>query len=327
LHLFDYSTTADLLEKTILMAADNIYIIGSGAIGRSLAVFLQQEKKQVTLLRGSVDDRSSRKETMSVVVDGDKLLEEEIEVSTVSNFAKLDGIVVLTTKSFGNSALSNTLKSKVGNSPLVILQNGLGVEQPFVESGFESVYRCVLFVTSQRMSSDQVRFKPVSVCPVGIIKGNAQELERITTTLSSQHFQFAPEISIQPVIWKKAIVNCAFNSICPLLGADNGIFHRNPSALKIASDVIHECVSVAAGMGIMLDEAEVVRSLLMISKMSDGQLISTLQDINNGRRTEIDTLNVEVVRLAQSLGMNDAVLTTGLLGQLTKLKEGEKVKM
>jgi 2-dehydropantoate 2-reductase len=70
----------------------------------------------------------------------------------------------------------------------------------------------------------------------------------------------------------------------------------------------------------LLDPAEVEENLLNISRSSDGQLISTLQDIRNKRRTEIETLNFEIVRIARSLGKENTVKETRLLGELTKLK-------
>lgn len=298
----------------------SIYIIGSGAIGKSLAVFLRRDKKNVVLLRGSVDDQSRHLETISVMLNDGTVLEEEVEVSTLSNFATLDGIIVLANKSYGNKNLSMLLKGKTARSPIVLLQNGLGIERPFIDNDFSNIYRCVLFVTSQRMGADKIRFKPVSTCPVGIIKGNHDELNGITETLSSKNFQFIPEDAIQSAIWKKAIINCAFNSICPVLETDNGIFHRNPVALNIAQKVILECVAVARREGVPLDETEVLRSLLMISRSSDGQLISTLQDIRNHRQTEIETLNFEVVSIAKALDMEDQVKETQLLGELTRLK-------
>ena len=65
---------------------------------------------------------------------------------------------------------------------------------------------------------------------------------------------------------------------------------------------------------------EVEKSLLQISKFSDGQEISTLQDIRNKRRTEIETLNPEIVRIARSLHKEEFVQKTKLLGELTRLK-------
>lgn len=49
------------------MEVPMIYIIGSGAIGKALAVFLQQENKPVILVRGSVDHRPEEVNTLTVL--------------------------------------------------------------------------------------------------------------------------------------------------------------------------------------------------------------------------------------------------------------------
>jgi 2-dehydropantoate 2-reductase len=138
--------------------------------------------------------------------------------------------------------------------------------------------------------------------------------------LNSPVFQFKAEPDIQATIWKKAIINSVFNSVCPLLETDNGIFHRDASVLGIAKRVIQECVAVAQESGIHLNAGEVEEGLLLISKSSEEQLISTLQDIRNKRKTEIETLNFAIVAVAKRLGKADMVMQTKLLGELTKLK-------
>ncbi len=302
------------------MNENTIYIIGRGAIGKALAVFLKLENRKVVLLRGSVDDGSHGIEEIQVTMNDGSVLSAQVEVSTLSNTKELRGIVVLTNKSFGNADLARSLKGKAGVSPIVLLQNGLGVERSFSENGFKNIYRCVLFVTSQSTGANTVRFKPVSVCPIGIVNGNAGELEEITMSLTTKYFQFRTESDIDVVIWRKAIINCAFNSICPLLETDNGIFHRDTEALAIARRVIEECLVVAKRKNISLNADEVIENLLLISRSSDGQLISTLQDIRNKQPTEIETLNFEIARMAEELGIKHQVQETRLLGELTRLK-------
>lgn len=293
-----------------------IYIIGAGSIGKALAVFLKNAGKEVILIRGSVDDGTVHTENIRIEMPSGVVHEAEIKIASLSAFDSLQGMVVLANKSYGNENLAITLRPKVGTSPVLLLQNGLGVERSFIHAGFEQIYRCVLFVTSQSISEDTIRFKPVAVCPVGIEKGNVSTLEGIVSKLSTPQFEFKIEENIQPVIWKKAIVNSVFNSVCPLLETDNGIFHRNVAALEIARTVIAECIAVAGTQGISLTAPEVEESLLKISKLSDGQLISTYQDILAGRRTEIDTLNFEIVRMAGNVNVSN----TKLLGELVRLK-------
>ncbi len=298
----------------------SIFIVGNGAIGKALAVFLKLQGKKVVLLRGSVDDGSSYTEKISVVLADQSVLEAEVEISTLSRFITLDGIVVLTNKSFGNPDLAKALKPKISASPLVILQNGLGVEQVFTDQHFPAVYRCVLFVTSQVGADSQVSFKPVAECPIGSISGDAAFLNNIVNELTTPHFRFRVEENIQQIIWKKAINNSVFNSVCPLLNIDNGIFHRNEQALEMAREVIAECVQIADEAGVHLEPDDVIANLLAISKASDGQLISTLQDINRKRPTEIDTLNFAIVRIAEKFGKAHLVERTKLLGEMVRLK-------
>lgn len=297
-----------------------IFIIGAGAVGKALAVSLHQAGKEVELIRGHLDDGTPHMENIGVDLLDGPTLEAEIMVSTLNNHTHLEGLVVLTSKSFGNKTLSEKLEPKIGDSPIVLLQNGLGVEQPFLEKHFPEIYRCVLFMTSQNSAPNTISYKPVAPSPIGVIQQKNTALENIVATLDTPNFRFVAEKNIQRIIWKKAIANCVFNSICPLLETDNGIFHRDKTVFAIAQRVIVECATIANKKGIDLGTSELEDQVLMISRMSDGQLISTLQDINNKRETEIDTLNFEIYRMAQAMNLSHKVKETRLLGELVKIK-------
>lgn len=299
---------------------NTIYIVGAGAVGKALAVFLKLKGNNVIIIRGSIDDNSSHTEKIKVHHNDTDEFESEIEISTLSKFKTLNGIVVLTNKSFGNQELSKVLKSKINTSPLVIMQNGLNIEVPFKDNYFSQIYRCVLFTSCQMINSGTVKFKPVSISPIGTIQGNNDTLELIVSQLQNEYLKFRVEENIQQIIWTKAIINAVFNSICPLLETDNGIFHRNTYALNVAKRILGDCISLAQKVGINLEIEEVIKTLLMISRSSDGQLISTYQDINNKRKTEIDSLNFALVDIASRLKMDDLVKEVRLLGELIKIK-------
>ncbi len=297
-----------------------IYIIGAGAIGKALAVCLNSQGKDVQLIRGSVDDGSFCKEEITLQLNSDSEITAKIEFSTLSNYTKLDGLIVLTNKSYGNETLAKKLKGKIKNSPIVILQNGLGIERPFIENGFPEIYRCVLFATSQNISQSTVSYKPVAKSPIGTIKQNNTQLKTIVNELDSPNFRFVADDEIQKVIWKKAIANCVFNSICPLLEVDNGIFIRDEDVFAMGKNMIQECILIAKNKGVDIDIPEMEKMVLNISRMSDGQFISTLQDIRNKRETEIDTLNLEISRMAKEMSLEHQIWETKLLGELTQLK-------
>lgn len=289
------------------------YIIGNGVISKALAVILRLNNKQVTILRGSVDQQPASTEVIKMEAGGE-VLQAEVNISTISNYDKLDGLILISTKTFGNKILADKLRGKVGNSPVVLLQNGLHIENSFID--FPALYRCALFTTSQMGDEGQVIFKLVSPSPIGAVNGTPETLQAIVEEITSDIFPFRVEADIQTIVWKKAICNCVFNSVCPLLEIDNGVFHRNAVALELAKQVITECLTVAHQHNINLQFDDVLNNLLSLSKLSDGQKISTYQDILNKRETEIDTLNFAIAAAAGDL----PVPATALLGKLAKLK-------
>lgn len=296
----------------------NIYIIGNGVIAKALAVALTINGRKVVILRGSTEDQPVYMENIEVEI-GENSINATVKIDSLANYKSLDGLILLTNKSFGNEVLAAKLKIKAHNSPIVFLQNGLHIENSFIESSFTSLYRCVLMATSESLTASKVRFKLVAPSPIGVIKGSEEMLQNIVDTLNTDIFSFRFEKDIQTLIWKKVISNCVFNSICPLLETDNGIFQRNKEALQIAKTVIAECLTVAKIYGIGLTMDDILQNILAISKMSDGQKISTYQDILHKRETEIETLNLAVAKSAELKGIPKLSITS-LLGEMVKIK-------
>lgn len=295
-----------------------IFIIGNGVIAKALAVSLVLNGRNAVIIRGSIDNQPASTENIKVVI-ADEILEAQVLIDSLSNYENLNGIILLTNKSFGNAVLADKLQNKTGNSPIVFLQNGLHIENSFIDKGFNELYRCVLLATSESLEDNKVRFKLVAPSPIGIIKGSEKVQETIVNILDTDVFSFRIEHDIQTLIWKKVISNCVFNSICPLLETDNGIFHRNKEALEIAKKVIAECLIAAEAYGIGLTMEVVLENILSISKMSDGQKISTYQDILNKRETEIETMNLAIAKAAVLKGSINVPLNS-LLGELVKIK-------
>lgn len=231
-----------------------------------------------------------------------------------------DGIIVITAKATANRLLAAELKRKQATGPIIVMQNGIGVESPFIDSGFPEIYRCVLYATSQGREENFFRFRSVAASPIGTVKGDSRELKDIVALLNTSKFQFRVEDRIKEEIWKKAIMNAAFNSICPLLEADNGIFCRDKKVADIALEIVRETVEVAKRVGLDLNETALMEQLLTISERSDGQLISTLQDLKNGNETEIEFLNLEIARIAEEMTPRVAVSRTKVLGELILIK-------
>lgn len=299
-----------------------IYILGAGVVGWPLAAYLAQAGRAVVAVRTSRADVAPSVTTVTVQ-NGDQRCSVPIQTVSLAQLPHLAGLLVITAKSYANRAIAQELQKKAAAGPVVLLQNGVGMEEPFITANFAPVYRGVLYVTSQATAADEFSFRPVTASPIGLVHGANADLEQCVAHLTTAGFPLRAEAHIAREVWQKAIINVVFNSLCPLLDVDNGIFWRDPAVAHLASTVVQECVMLTARLGLDLTESELMAQIRLISQRSNGQLISTLQDLRAGRPTEIEFLNLAMARRAASLQPPLALPRTELLGQLILARSGQ----
>jgi 2-dehydropantoate 2-reductase len=297
-----------------------IYVLGSGAIGFPLAAYLVHAGRAVVAVRTSRDDIPPGAVTITVDNRQERLA---IPVETVSlaQLPRMDGIIVVASKAYANPTLAQALIAKQARGAIVLLQNGIGVEAPFCAAGFPEIYRCVLYLTSQTRAAHDFTVRPVAPSPIGIVSGDPAALQRCVDSLHTQGFPLRAEARIAREVWKKALINTVFNSLCPLLDSDNGIFAREPAAAELARDIVAECLMLTDRLHLDLSATEVLDNILLISARSDGQAISTLQDLRNGRPTEIAFLNQAIVAQAAKLDPPLELPKVALLGRMIATRE------
>lgn len=297
---------------------ERIHILGGGAVGLPLAAYLAKAGRNAVVVRTRPSSPAGR---ISVTVRGGaETLTVPVETIPLSGLRRIEGTVVVAVKSYANHALAAELAGKSVEGPLIIMQNGLGVEDPFREARFPAIYRCVLYVTSQSGPSNVVTFRPIASSPIGVVQGCGSGLRECVETLATPEFPFHSGQNIEGEIWKKAAVNSVFNSICPLLDVDNGIFARDRDVAALAGQIVEECAALARGLGIDLPVPVVMEQIIKISRGSPGVAISTLQDIRAGRETEMASLNLEMTRLAAARVPPVPLPGIALLGNLILAK-------
>src|ERR1700751_4489876 len=106
---------------------ETIYILGSGAVGFPLAAYLANAARSVGGGRTSRNDLPKSK-IEGTVQDASNRVTAPIETISLSDLARLDGTVAIATKSYTNQPIADLLKARKATGPLVIMQNGVGVE-------------------------------------------------------------------------------------------------------------------------------------------------------------------------------------------------------
>lgn len=296
----------------------SIFVIGCGAVGIPLAASLARSRKDVVAVRTRDPGFPMQLLNYRVEVRGET---SEIPIPTVGldSLQGEESVIVISTKGHTNAMVADRLKDAGMRGPLVIMQNGMGVEKPFIDAGFKEVYRCVLYVVSEGDAENGFRFHPIKPSPIGIVSGSEEGFGACFETLDTSGFPLHREPDIRREVWGKTIVNSVFNSICPLMEADNGLFARNEQAKELAWELIQESASLARKQGIDLNAEALMERVLQISGNST-QAISTLQDLRRGRETEIDFINLELARIGASMEPPVPLPKTECLGKLIALK-------
>lgn len=300
-----------------------IFILGTGAVGMLLGTKLAKNGKDVFMLQTSVDDAPFQdRDVIFESADGE-IERVTLNFGSLVRQTRLEGLIVVATKSYANEIVAYKLrKLQVDSSlPIILIQNGLGNKQPFVEQGFENISRGLLYAASLQKGKHHVKFWPIADSPIGAVYGNEKWAVRFADELSTVNLSFVCSKDIQCAIWEKVAVNCVFNSICSVLDSDNGVFVRNTVANRIAVTMLEEIVTVAAEQGVDLSMGKLTQLIQDVSKNSSGQLCSTLQDLKHGRETEIRQMNLEVNRLAQEASSSLQVPTTRIMGELVTILE------
>ena len=106
---------------------------------------------------------------------------------------------------------------------------------------------------------------------------------------------------IESVIWSKLVLNCAINPVAAISGVKNGEIIKYKNLFEVAVESGKEVVAVAKKMKIKILFFDVAQKIKNVCLATSRNTNSMLANILAKRKTEIDSLNGAVVKLAEKL--------------------------
>jgi len=124
---------------------------------------------------------------------------------------------------------------------------------------------------------------------------------------------------VLPHLWGKLLVNVGINALTAINDCPNGALLDSPGLVQLMTAAVQEAAQVAESLGIDMpgDPVTVVKD---VCRATAANLSSMLQDVRAGRRTEIESINGAVVKLADALGLPVPV-NRELVGRVRELEE------
>ena len=128
------------------------------------------------------------------------------------------------------------------------------------------------------------------------VDGDTGSAERLASALRDGGLEAIVATPIRPEIWKKLILNAATLPTAALTGMTAGTLTAHDGMHELVTDTAREAVAVARALGYDIEEEERIEYIHGLSRRAGPTKASMLQDVEAGRRTEIDVINGAVVK-------------------------------
>ncbi|AIG98695.1 ketopantoate reductase family protein [Archaeoglobus fulgidus] len=282
------------------MRVQRVQIMGAGALGSLVGALIQLAGYDVIFVA-----RGKQLEALKNGLRVSGLKNAELKVYCTSQPEDAD-ITFVTVKAYDTETVAKKL-AEVDAGVVCSLQNGVGNEE-ILAKYCRKVLGGVTTYGANLKDYGHVVYAGEGYTYVGEMDGRVSgEAEMVADVLRDAGIRAEAVEDIEFRIWAKAVVNAAINPITAICRVKNGEVVRNPHLWEVARAVADEGRQVMARMGYEFDAASEVRK---VAEMTAENRSSMLQDLERGKRTEVEFINGAIVKKGEEFGIDCAVNRT-----------------
>ena len=326
------------------MKTMRIAIFGAGSLGTVLGAYLTKGGLAVDLIHHNPATVKTLNEKGAHVVGTVDFIQPVTACTPEEMTGKYD-IIILLTKTRENTANAHFLKDFLAEDGVIVtLQNGLPEQGIADVVGEDRVLGCTVAwgatllgpgVSELTSSPDSLTFSLGTAFP-----GKANHHLADVKDILEHMGPVTMEENFIGARWSKLLINSAFSGMSAVLGCTFGEAAKPMASRKIVLALIKECIDVCAAGGIRIEPVQgkdaaklldyhnglkkaVSLFILPIAIRKHALLkASMLQDIEKGKKTEVDGINGAISAYGRKVGcptpMNDKVVAI-----IHRIEEGE----
>lgn len=286
-------------------------IVGAGALGGTIGAVMTMHNADVILVE--VDKARVeliRKEGINITLPDGSKHNVKVKITSDPKEVGVCDLVQISVKGYHTESAIEMSKPMIGDNTYVLsVQNGLGnldIISKYV--GQERTVGGVTAHSAQLLGPNEIRYAGgMGYIYVGRIDAKEDPKVAEIADFFTKH-GFKTEVCKEPIeipIWRKLIANVACNAFLAVTGMTGNEALACEDARDFIKTVAEEMAKVARAKGFTFDVFNNPGefALKALSGVKDNK-VSTLQDLEAGRKTEIDNLNGAIVKLGQELGVD-----------------------
>lgn len=277
-----------------------VLICGIGAIGSIYADKIS--KYNHSDLKILVDkDRLEKYKTSPKIFNGiplelDYILPEE------NNFTA--DLIIIATKSDGLIDAINNIKNFVGDETIIMsLLNGVTSEEMIAEKyGWKHTLLSYFIGHSAMREGNKITFDGVGDIVFGIKDKNLtsiQDIEIVKNYFDKVKISYKTPENMLRSYWLKFMLNVSTNQPSAILRLTFGQMRENPKFIILMKNIMQEVLEIAKAQKVTDTETMIDEAISAFNTMIPEGKTSMLQDVEAGRKTELEIFASTVIKLGE----------------------------
>jgi 2-dehydropantoate 2-reductase len=298
----------------------DVVVFGAGSLGSLIGGVLAREHA-VTLV--GRDPHVTAVQESGLVVDGALEAAVTPDATTDGRDLRAD-LAVVTVKAFDTREAARQLSTGSFDAALS-LSNGLGNEAVLAERLDCAVLAGTATYGAVLREPGRVECTGVGEVTLGPPDGGeSPTADRVGEAFDRAGIETTVAADVPHLLWEKLAVNAGINAVTALARVENGAV-LSGDANDLARSAARETARVARAEGVEVTAREAVGAVESVAEATADNTSSMLQDVRDGRRTEVDAIHGYVVDRAGERGLEAPVNRT-LAKLLRALEAGRDLR-
>jgi 2-dehydropantoate 2-reductase len=306
----------------------SVAILGAGAMGSFFASRFFEASEFTTSLVAK-GKRGERLASDGLIVNGRHCRVPVVDPDRVDGTADL---IIVALKHHHLPGAVGDLKNLVGEETTIIsVMNGLDSE-PYIGSvyGMDKILYAVSVGIDALRQGNRVTFSKPGKHFFGeaVNETVSQKVLRVQKAFERAGIDFETPSDMIRIMWWKFMINVGMNQASAVMGAPYGVFQTSPEARAVMASLMREVLRLAKPAGVNLGEQDLDEwDKFLLTLSADGKT-SMLQDMEAGRKTEVEVFGGKMVELSRQyhipVPVNETLLHVIQVMEKQRLKKGPR---
>ncbi|MCX5834475.1 MAG: ketopantoate reductase family protein [Deltaproteobacteria bacterium] len=281
----------------------SVYIIGAGAVGAAYAGLLfEMDKNNVAFI--AAGERGERLRNQGVIVNGRHYPIPVFHPKEISSPADL--VIVAVKHHHLDQAIGEMRKAVGDETTIISVMNGIDSEERIGSVyGMEKVLYAINVGIDALREGNRVTYRSQGKLLFGEARNPVwtERVRRVKEFIDRVGIVCEVPDDMIRTLWWKFMINVGINQVSAVLGGSYSVFQTSSRARELMASAMQEVIQLAAEAGVHLTDEDVGNWYAVLDSLNPSGKTSMLQDVEAGRKTEVEMFAGKVIELGRRYGV------------------------